>query len=179
MPTVRRLGLVGGECSGKSALAAALAAALPACTVDESLRDFVEREARPPAREEQEPLMREQERREDAAAAACPHPWLVADPAPLMTAVYSLLYYDDPSLLAAALEHATGYDLVVWCAPDIPWTADGLMRDGAAWRAEADAIIGSQVAGELMRRGIAVVRAEGDVYHRVASVEEGVATLTT
>jgi nicotinamide riboside kinase len=60
MPTVRRLGLVGGECSGKSTLAAALAAALPALVVDESLRGFVEREARTPAREEQEPLMREQ-----------------------------------------------------------------------------------------------------------------------
>jgi nicotinamide riboside kinase len=178
MPTVRRLGLIGGECSGKSTLAAALAAALPAGVVDESLRGFVERTARTPAREEQEPLMREQERREDAAATVSAQPWLVADPAPLMTAVYSLLYFDDPTLLPAALEHAAGYDLVVWCAPDIPWVADGLMRDGADRRAEAAALIGSRVVGELRRRGIAVVRAEGDVDHRVASVEEGVATLT-
>jgi nicotinamide riboside kinase len=95
-----------------------------------------------------------------------------------MTAVYSVLYFDDPTLLPAALAHATGYDLVVWCAPDIPWVADGVMRDGADRRAEAEAVIGSRVVGELRRRGIAVVRAEGDVDHRVATVEEGVATLT-
>jgi nicotinamide riboside kinase len=178
MPTVRRLGVVGGECSGKSTLATALAAALPACVVDESLRGFVEREARTPGRDEQEPLMHEQERREDEAAGSCTQPWLVADPAPLMTAVYSLVYFDDPTLLPAALDHAAGYDLVVWCAPDIPWTAEGLMRDGADRRAEADAVIAGRVVDGLRQRGVTVIRAEGDVDHRVASVEEGVATLT-
>ena len=51
---------------------------------------------------------------------ACPHAWLVADPAPLMTAVYSLLYFDDDSLVAPAVRHAAGYDLVVWCVPTSP-----------------------------------------------------------
>ena len=78
--TPRRIGLIGGEGSGKTTLAVALAGALPACVVDESLRAFVEREGRTPRRDEQAALLAEQAAREDEAAASCPHAWLVADP---------------------------------------------------------------------------------------------------
>lgn len=169
-PAPRRIGLIGGEGSGKTTLAGALAALLPACVVDESLRAFVEREGRTPRRDEQESLMRDQAAREDEVAAACPHPWLVADPAPLMTAVYSLLYFDDDSLVAPALQHAAAYDLVVWCRPDMPWVPDGRQRDGSGQRDAADAIVGRLVREELAPRGIRVTGVEGDVDHRVAAV---------
>lgn len=169
-PAVRRIGLVGGEGSGKSTLATALATALPACAVDESLRAFVDRAGRPPTQEEQAAVLGEQARREDQAALACPHPWLVADPAPLMTAVYSVVYFGDESLLAPGLAHAAGYDLVVWCRPDFPWVPDGIQRDGSHLRDEADVIIGGLVRTELVPRGIRVVEAHGDTHHRVAAV---------
>ncbi len=170
MPAVRRIGLIGGEGSGKSTLAVALADALPACVVDEGLRAFVEREGRTPRREEQDSLMYEQAAREDEAAAACTQPVLVADPAPLMTAVYSLLYFDDDSLVAPAVRQAAGYDLVAWCRPDVPWAPDGIQRDGAGHRDAADAIIARLVRDELVPRGIRVLEVDGDVDHRVAAV---------
>ncbi len=169
-PSLRRIGLIGGEGTGKTTLATALASALPACAVDEGLRAFVDREGRTPRRGEQHALLVDQAAREEEVAAGCPHAWLVADPAPLMTAVYSLLYFDDDSLVAPAVGHAAGYDLVVWCRPDFPWSPDGIQRDGAAARDEADVIIGRLVAEELGPRGIRVLEARGVVDDRVAAV---------
>jgi nicotinamide riboside kinase len=163
----RRIGLIGGECSGKTSLAAALATALPACGVAEVLREFVDREGRAPLRGEQSRILAEQQAREDAAARRCPQGWLVADPAPLMTAVYSRLYFADDSLTAPAAEHALGYQFVVWCAADLPWTPDGLHRDGREARDRANAIIADLVRDELEPRGIPVIRAHGSVEERV------------
>jgi nicotinamide riboside kinase len=167
---VHRIGLIGGESTGKSTLAQALAARLPACVVDEGLRDFVEREGRPPLRDEQSAVLLDQQAREEAAADACPHETLIADPAPLMTAVYSLLYFDDPSLVRPAADLAAGYSLVVWCRPDIPWTADEGHRDGPDQRAAADRVIADLVRAELEPRGIRVVAATGSVAARVTAV---------
>ncbi len=163
----RRLGLIGGECTGKSTLALALEAALPACRVDESLRDFVERQGRPPRQHEQAALMAEQQQRENSAAATCPLEWLVADPAPLMTAAYSLIYFDDASLLPSALDHALGYDLVAWCDPGIPWRPDGAQRDGPDHRDMAELALARIVETELRPRGITVVRVSGPTPARV------------
>ena len=166
----RRIGLIGGECTGKSTLAAALADALPGCVATEALRDRVLRDGRPPRREEQRAILAEQAAREAAVAASCPHAVVIGDPAPLMTAVYSDLYFADRSLLPEALAHAQGYALLVWCAPDLPWTPDPGLRDGADHRDRADRLIASLVADELLPRGIPVVHVVGDVTSRVAAV---------
>lgn len=166
----RRIGLLGGECTGKSTLATALAEALPACIAPEALRAFVDREGRTPRRDEQEALMAEQADLEDATASRCAHGVVVADPAPLMTAVYSRQYFDDPSLVAVGADLAQGYALVVWCAPDLPWRPDGIHRDGPAHRDRTDALLGEVVRTELSARGIPVVRVSGDTATRVTSV---------
>jgi nicotinamide riboside kinase len=165
-----RIGLVGGECTGKSALAAALARSMPACVAGEELRAFVERHGRAPLSEEQAGLMAAQQRREDAVAASCPEPFLVADPAPLMTAVYSLLYFEDDSLLAPAVALAADYGLVVWCDMDLPWVPDDGQRDGEPFRAAAHDLIGTRLVPALLAAGIDVVRASGSVEARVAAV---------
>lgn len=165
-----RIGLIGGECTGKSTLARRLAAALPACVVDESLRAFTARMGRPPRRAEQADLMGEQAACEDAAAASCDRGVLVADPAVLMTAVYSVLYFADDALVPRAVAHAQGYDLVVWCAPDLPWEPDPGQRDGADHRDRADAIIADLVQRELRPRGIPVLHVTGSVEERVTAV---------
>jgi nicotinamide riboside kinase len=167
-----RIGIIGGECSGKSTLARHLARDLPACLVPEELRSFVERHGRPPSSEEQADLLARQARAEDAAAGSCAHPWLVADPAPLMTAVYSVLYFDDPSLLPQAVAHARGYDLVVWCDPDIPWQPDPGQRDGADLRAAAEAVIAEVVRDLLIPAAVQVLRVSGDEVARVTSVRD-------
>ena len=171
-PAARRLGIIGGECSGKSTLARHLARDLPACLVAEELRVFVERHGRPPLRDEQAGLLARQAAAEDEAARTCPHPWLVADPAPLMTAVYSVLYFDDPSLLPEAVDHARGYDLVVWCAPDIPWQPDPGQRDGPDLRGRAEALIADVVRERLVPAGVRVLRVAGDEVARVTSVRD-------
>lgn len=163
----RRIGLIGGECTGKSTLAVALAEELPACLVTEALRDFVERERRTPHPDEQRILMDEQAAREDAAASSCRHDVVVCDPAPLMTAVYSALYFDDRSLVDDAVAHAEGYDLLVWCAPDLPWADEPGQRDGPVMRDRAESILADLVAAELLPRAIPVVRVVGDLTSRV------------
>ena len=45
-------------------------------------------------------------------------PWVISDSGPLMTAVYSLQYYDDASLLPLALEWTVSSQAVVWCQDD-------------------------------------------------------------
>jgi nicotinamide riboside kinase len=167
---VARIGLVGAESCGKSTLAAALAAALPACIVSEELRSFVEERGRPPRQDEQPMLLITQAEAEERMAASCQGPWLVADPAPLMTAVYSVAYFGDDSLLEPALQHARAYRLLVWCAADIPWQADDGQRDGPARRAATDAIIDDLVHGPIAAMSIDVLKVTGTVEQRVAAV---------
>lgn len=166
----RRIGLIGGECTGKTTLALALAGELPACVVPEQLRAFVADQGRPPRQDEQASLLDAQAAAEGSAAEGCREPWLVADPAPLMVAVYSVLYFDDPSLLPAGVAHARGYDLVVWCAPDIAWTADPGQRDGPEHRAAAEAVIADVVAERLLPTGVPVLRVTGGTVARLTSV---------
>jgi nicotinamide riboside kinase len=135
---VVRIGLLGGECTGKSTLAAALATQLPgtALIVPEYVREFVRREARAPRKDEQAAVLAEQVARENLLAQESPE-WLIADPAAAMTAVYSQIYFDDESLVAAACEHLQTYDVVLWCDLDLPWVADPGQRDGPHMRVAA------------------------------------------
>ncbi len=100
----------------------------------------------------------------------CALPTVVVDSSPLMTAVYSRLYFDDDSLVPFAAEAAAGYALVVWCGIDIPWAADGIQRDGVDHRARADALVAELVRTELEPRGIRVVHVTGSLVDRVATV---------
>jgi nicotinamide riboside kinase len=94
--------------------------------------------------------------------------WVISDSGPLMTAVYSIVYYDDYSLVAPAVAIAGISDLVVWCAEDIPWEADAEQRDGPHMRAAAQQIIG----GMLDDADLPFLRVYGPVPDRVAQVRE-------
>lgn len=136
----------------------------------EVLREFVDLHGRPPKRDEQRHIMAEQCDREEKAGEVCGHPWLVVDPAPLMTAVYSVVYFDDRQLLDIALDHAGRYDLLVWCAPDIPWRPDGDQRDGPDRRQAADEVIRNLVDHSDRLRRADVLHVTGSVQDRVTSV---------
>jgi len=143
-----RIGLIGGECTGKSTLARDLAAALPgtAIVVPEFLRTFVLDHGRPPRADEQAMIMATQAEQEFIAAQGNPD-WLIADPAPAMTAIYSQVYFDDDSLLASAQQQLRSYDVVLWCDTDLPWQPDPGQRDGAHMRAAAHDAIAAAFVG--------------------------------
>lgn len=148
----RRIGLLGGECTGKTTLAEDLARALPGFVAEEYLRDFVRDYGRLPTAADQEGIYLTQQmtvRTVERAAAYSDTPWVIADPLPLMTAVYSVVYFDDHSLMAQGIEDASSYDVVLWCAPDLQWIAEEGIRDGDDFRDRADEVIRAYVAPHL------------------------------
>jgi nicotinamide riboside kinase len=163
----RRIGLLGGESTGKTTLALALADALPGFVAEEYLRDFVRDFGRLPTLADQEGIFLTQQmtvRTVERAAEYAETPWVIADPLPLMTAVYSIVYFDDDSLLEAGIEDASTYDVVLWCAPDIPWVPEEGMRDGIDFRDRTDRVIAEYVAPRLDLRLIT-----GDLSDRVTA----------
>lgn len=143
-----RIALVGAESTGKSQLAAGLAAhlrgrALSALAVPEVLREWCTRAGRAPRPEEQLAIAREQERRVDEAAASAD--FVVADTTSLMVAIYAGMLFPDGELLRFALERQRGYDATLVTGLDLPWVADGLQRDAAHSREEVDALVRSQL----------------------------------
>lgn len=133
-----RIAVIGAECTGKTTLCRALAQARGGLWVPEYLREFVDSQDRPPLAHEQTGVMAEQIARESRAlaqAASAGQPLAAADSAPLATALYSRMYFDDDSLLAAATAHQRHYDLTVVTDIDLPWEPDGLQRDGPQMRA--------------------------------------------
>lgn len=139
------ISVVGGECTGKSTLAAALGIRLPAVVVSEFLRDWVDQQGRVPLAAEQPAVMaahRESELDALRQADRIGLGWAVSDSGPLMTAVYSIQYYGDDSLLTRALEWTARSDRVVWCQDDFPWQADP-QRDGSRARSTSQQILAS------------------------------------
>ena len=148
----RRIGLLGGESSGKTTLAMGLADALPAFVAEEYLRDFVRDFGRVPTLADQEGIFLTQQMTVgtvERAAEYAETQWIIADPLPLMTAVYSIVYFDDTSLLDAGIDDASTYDALLWCAPDFAWAPDAGMRDGSEHRERADHVIAEYVAPHL------------------------------
>jgi nicotinamide riboside kinase len=144
------IAIVGAESTGKSMLAVALAARVVEATglrcvaVGEVLRDWCDREGRTPRLDEQQAIAAEQQRR--IASAAAQHEVVVADTTALMTAVYSRLVFADRSLDAFAVAAQRDAALTLLTALDLPWTADGLQRDGAHVREPVDRMVRALLA---------------------------------
>ena len=142
--SVLRVAVVGAECTGKTTLCRLIAQRHGGRWVPEALREFVDAQNRAPTADEQAALMAEQIAREQAALADAQRqrqPLLVLDSAPLATALYSRLYFDDDALLAAATAHHRGYDLTLLTDTDLPWEPDGLQRDGPVMRNRFHALL--------------------------------------
>lgn len=175
------ISIVGGESTGKSTLAKALAEELPGVLVPETLREWVAVNGRVPRADEQYAVMlahaeaearalRERDTAQSVALGAetAGPMWVISDSGPLMTAAYSILYYDDHSLVAPAVAMARRSELVVWCAADIPWVADTDQRDGPHVRSAAQSII-----EELLNDAdLPYLLVCGTLSNRVAQVRE-------
>lgn len=165
MRKAHTVALVGAESTGKTTLAQALAARLRAeraglvAWVPEHLREWCAARGRTPRADEQRAILEEQHARIERAAAT--HDWVIADTTALMTAVYSRHVFNDDSLDdAAAALHRRDVDLTLLTAIDLPWTADGLQRDGPQVREPVD-----QALRHLMQRhglGFTVIGGQGE-----------------
>ncbi len=129
--------LLGAECTGKSTLAEALAKHFSAGLVTEYLREWCDAHGRTPQQPEQAHIAAEQAARIETAWRQ--HTLVICDTTPLITALCSEHYFDDDSLTAEALAFQRRCDLTLLCAPDLPWEADGFLRDGPGVRAVFDA----------------------------------------
>lgn len=166
---VQVISLIGGECSGKSTLAIELAATLDGVFVVEQLRLFVDEHGRTPTEQEQAGILRAQVAAEafaEQTARSAGKSWVIGDPAALMTAVYSIAYFEDRSLLDEAVEHQSSYALTIWCDIDLPWQADGDQRDGPHERERVHRVIADVVASEQLE----VLKVRGAVAERVDQV---------
>ena len=168
------IAIVGAESTGKTTLACALADGLRAqgCNVGlvkEALREFCVQAGRTPRSEEQAAIARTQAQR--IADAALTHELVVADTTALMVAVYSQRLFNDPSLLAQAVADHTSYRLTLLTALDLPWVADGWMRDGDHVRAPVDALL----RGALHDAGVAYAVVGGSGAQRLHNAQRAVA----
>lgn len=162
---VRRVCVLGGESSGKTTLAQALARHFDTAWVAEYGRELWESQDGVLAYDDLLKIGREQLQRE-AAAAGQARRWLFCDTSPLTTYFYCVEMFGRAE--AALLELAGhDYDLVVLCTPDFPFIQDGTRRDDSfrlrqhAW-----------YQAELARRGIAFVHVAGSVDERVRQVAQ-------
>jgi NadR type nicotinamide-nucleotide adenylyltransferase len=169
-----RIAILGTASSGKTTLAAALAARYGTLWVPEYLREFVDTERRVPVAADQIHIARTQRAHEDAAAARASH-YLFCDTTPLMTAVYSRHYFGgiDAQLAMLADAHQRDYDLTLVTAADIPWVQDGLQRENQ----EVSVIINRLLLAELAARAIPYVPVSGSPAQRVAQVVDALSAL--
>lgn len=162
---VRRVALLGGESSGKTVLAEALANEFGTVWVPEYGRELWEAKGGKLTPEDLPSISRTQIERESAALLSAKEN-LFCDTSPLTTLFYSLDLFGDagPALVADAERH---YDHLVLCAPDFPFFQDGTRRDAAFRQRQHDWYL-----AELKQRGLRFHLATGPLEERVRSVSE-------
>ena len=138
--TVKRIAILGAESTGKSTLAAALAAQFQTVWVPEYLREFVEVHQRTPHADEQLAIAATQIEREENAVLHA-HRFLFCDTTPILTAIYSDHYFGkaDHKLESIANQHP--YAATIVTAPTTPWIADGLQRESDTVRQHIHALL--------------------------------------
>jgi nicotinamide riboside kinase len=163
MSDALRVAIVGAESTGKTTLAAALAARLAqeshtrVAWVPEVLREWCAHTGRTPLAHEQASILRAQHER--VLAAAETHDIVVCDTTALMTAVYSRFVFGDRSLDERAVALHRGVAVTLLTALDLPWVADGLQRDGPQVREPVDQALREMMGAHGI--GYAVVGGSG------------------
>jgi NadR type nicotinamide-nucleotide adenylyltransferase len=160
-----RIAILGGESTGKSTLAAALAERYATLWVPEYLREFVDTHGRTPRADEQYDIARTQVERETALLPAAAR-FLFCDTTPRMTAMYSLYYFGAIDAALEVLMQTHTYEFTIVTAPTNPWSGDGLMRDGDAVRQAVHGL----VVEHLQAAGIPFLLVDGDVPQRAQQV---------
>jgi len=125
MQKPKRILILGPESTGKSTLAAALAAYFQEPWVPEVAREYLEKLDRPYAYDDLLQIGKQQMRTEDELAMQAKH-FLFCDTDLRVIQVWSQHRYGevDPWVLEESARRT--YDLILSCAPDLPWQADPL-----------------------------------------------------
>ena len=174
-----KIAVLGAECSGKSSLVTALQAHWQArgatvVVVQEMLRQWCDQHKRTPLAHEQKAIAQAQA---DLTEHASDVDYLIADTSPLMTAIYSDVLFQDPSLYPFALSHQRIYQHTLVTGLDLPWQADGIQRDGPAMRESIDA----RLREVLQHEGVGFSMVYGQGKQRLAGalavLEPGASTL--
>lgn len=160
---VGRIALLGGESSGKTTLAAALAAQLQTVWAAEFGREHWEARGGALDYDDLLHIAQVQVAREDTLAAQA-NRWLVCDTTPLTTLLYcqSMFERAEPALHALAQRR---YTHLFVCAPDFPFVQDGTRRDDAFRHAQHRAYLEA-----LDARGMPFTVLAGPLQQRVAQV---------
>jgi len=162
---VERIGLLGGESTGKSSLAQALAESLQTLYAAEFGRELWEMRGGDLAYDDLLHIGRSQVAREHALAARCRR-YLVCDTTPLTTLFYSRELFGEAEAELACLAERR-YAHLFLCADDFPFVQDGT-RQGESFRHRQNRWYEDQ----LQRRGWAYTRLSGSLSQRVKQVLE-------
>lgn len=159
---VPRVCLLGGESSGKTSLAQALAQHLATTWVPEYGRQRWEEQGGVLAFDDLLQIARTQLDRERMQARHA-HRWLICDTSPLTTLLYcrEMFGHTEPELERLASHR---YDHVFLCAPDFPFAQDGTRRDDT-FRQQQHA----WYLRELTTRSTAFTVLEGELERRLAT----------
>ena len=163
---VVRVAILGAESSGKSTLSEALARRHDTVWVPEYLREFVDTLQRVPHEDDQYPIALTQRAREDAAALEAKG-LLFCDTTPLMTALYSRVYWGRVDAQLARLDARHDYAFTFVTAPDTPWEPDGLQRESEAVRQDVHRML----LATLAARAIDYTLLAGDLPQRLRQVD--------
>lgn len=167
---ISRIVLLGGESSGKTSLAEALAAHFETTWVAEYGRELWEQQSGHLSEADLLRIGREQVRREEAGLLSASR-MLFCDTSPLTTLGYShwMFGHADPLLRALA---ERPYDRVILCRPDFPFVQDGTRRDEAFRLSQHDWY--RQRLSALPNQAL-VLEVGGSLAQRVLSVVEWLA----
>ena len=171
---VRRLALLGGESTGKTSLALALAEHLHTAWVPEYGRQRWEELRVTLSVDELVAVARRQIEWEELASAYIDTPgsWLICDTSPLTTLQYCVHDHGGaPPALHAMARRV--YDAVVVCEPDFDFVQDGCRRDDGFRNAQH-----VWTVARLAEMGVPALHVRGPVAQRVARVLQHLQALT-
>lgn len=169
---VQRVCLLGGESSGKSTLAVALANTFGTSHVAEYGRELWDAKSGVLVFEDMKHIADTQIQREEAAALHANH-FLFCDTSPLTTLFYSNHIFGkaDPTLKLLAERR---YDFTILCAPDFPFVQDGT-RQQEHFRTQQH----KWYLDEMCRRRIPFFTATGSIENRIQQIREFILSVAT
>lgn len=141
--------ILGAECTGKTTLGKQLQTALEihhrsTVLLPETLRSWCESQGRTPSSFEQSQIIELQIETIRECQKSMELDFLLVDSAPLATALYSMIYFDDQSLIEQAVNfHRAHFDLSLIIRPEFPWIPDPLkfMRDSPIAQSAFDRLL--------------------------------------